>query len=463
MTSFHLPSSPLPHSFIALQSDHINSVLQNVESESFCLGSIAVVGDTREPRPAILQEQAIGYYTNFFKGCGVGFQSLLSLMGYYEDEDVKANLVSETLDVDAADEEDQTSIQIVGLGLGRTGTTSLAMALEILGYTVIHDDEQPELTDVWDFWEDEDIDIDEVHEILGLRGYNATFKTANYGWVAKQEDVKAILTVRDNADKYVDSWMAAAPFIDILKSAPYKWMPTVEVLLPSLELEYMNETTGGNPELYLDRDSLKENYNAYNSRVQEAIPEERLLTFNLKEGWKPLCEFLDVPVPEGIPFPHVHTRAKLDGEMFFLRMIIWIWPLVLMIPLHVALSLLGRANLYKWALEEANNDGAAATCVVPAPSVDSGEETAAASNTKKKEVTKDEKEFNEPRPSPVRYYRNVLRKKMKSSTSPVKASIRGNKEKAEENPMKSVEDAAPEEREIIEVKTLDHSDDARDS
>ena len=268
----------------------------------------------------------------------MGVQTLLSLLGHYEDEDVKANLASKTLNVDEAEEEDQTSIQVAGLGLGRTGSTSLAIALEILGFTVIHDDEQPEITDIFEFWEEEVIDMDEVNEILGLRGYNATFKTADYEWLAKQEDVKAILTVRDNADKYVDSWMVAAPFIDILRSAPFKWMPTVEVLLPSFEYEFQGETTGGKPELYMDRDALKETYNAYNSRVQQAIPEERLLTFNVKQGWKPLCEFLDVPIPEGIPFPHVHTRAKLEGEMFFLRMITWIWPLVLMIPLHLAIS-----------------------------------------------------------------------------------------------------------------------------
>ena len=107
-------------------------------------------------------------------------------------------------------------------------------------YLVALDDEQPELTDVYDFWEEEEIDIDEVHEILGLRGYNATFKTADYEWVAKKEDVKAILTVRDNADNYVDSWMVAAPFIDILRSAPFKWFPTVEALLPSFESEFQN-------------------------------------------------------------------------------------------------------------------------------------------------------------------------------------------------------------------------------
>ena len=271
----------------------------------------------------------------------MGFQTLLALLGFYEDEEVKSNLNSKTLDINEEDEENQTTIQIVGLGLGRTGTTSVTMALEMLGYTVVHDDEQAELTDLYDFWEEEIIDIDEFHRILGLRGYNATFKTANYRWVARNENVKAILTVRDNADKYVDSWMAAAPFVDLMKVAPYKWMPTVETLLPSLEDEYMDEPTGGKPDQFLNRDSLKRNYDRYISRVQKAIPEERLLTFNVKQGWGPLCEYLDVPVPEGIPFPHVHTRAKLEGEMFFLRMITWIWPMALLIPLIGGLRLCG--------------------------------------------------------------------------------------------------------------------------
>ena len=140
-------------------------------------------------------------------------------------------------------------------------------------------------------------------------------------------------------------------------------------------------------------------------------------------------------------------------------------------------ALTQKVLLYKQALEEAganNHDAAAvAAATLPAPSVDSCEETVAASNTQTKEVTKAEKESNEPRSSPVRYDRNVLRKKMKSATSPVKASIRANEEKAEENPMKSVEDAknpmksvedaSPEEREIIEIETTDHIDDTRDS
>jgi hypothetical protein len=43
--------------------------------------------------------------------------------------------------------------------------------------------------------------------------------------------------------------------------------------------------------------------------VQETIGLDRLLVFDVKEGWQPLCAFLGVPVPEDEPFPHVNDTA----------------------------------------------------------------------------------------------------------------------------------------------------------
>jgi len=293
------------------------------------LSALSFAAQSSDARPSILDEQNLGYYQGFIKGSYVGFESLLALAGFYEDEDVKDNLNSneESFEVHAEEKESQTHIKIAGLGLGRTGTTSLVMALEILGYVVIHDDEQAEETDLYSAYEDELIDDDRFHEILGLRGYNATFKMAGHGWVAEHPEVKGILTVRDDPDKYVDSWLVAAPFIDIMEQKPFKWMRTVEELMPELRWEYRHTTTGGDVENYLDRDVLRQKYIEYNKEVQDSIPSERLLTFNVKQGWGPLCEFLGHPIPQGIHFPHVHTRSKLEGEMFFLRMVTWVWKL----------------------------------------------------------------------------------------------------------------------------------------
>ena len=285
----------------------------------------------------------------------MGILDVLAFMGYYEDDDVSTSLATESLNVNEEEkEEDRTTIQIVGLGLGRTGTTSLAMALEILGYAVVHDDEQVELTDLYSAMERDEIDIDEFHNILGLRGYNATFKTADYEWVEEHPEVKAILTVRDTPDKYVDSWLAAAPFIDIIQKRPYCWMGTVQEIFPSLINEYKIETTGGNPEDFLNRATLRESYIDYIEEVQDEVPEERLLTFNVKQGWEPLCKFLNKPVPEGIPFPHVHTRAKLDGEMRLLELVTFIWPLAFLVPMLVLASILKR-NVDKKRHSSINN------------------------------------------------------------------------------------------------------------
>jgi hypothetical protein len=47
----------------------------------------------------------------------------------------------------------------------------------------------------------------------------------------------------------------------------------------------------------------------HNREVQAAVQADRLLVFDVKQGWEPLCAFLGVPVPEGEPFPHVNDSA----------------------------------------------------------------------------------------------------------------------------------------------------------
>ena len=300
-------------------------------------------------RPTILQEQNVNYYTSFLRGTYVGFQTLLSLMGYYESEEVKESLMGELV-IDEETEENQTFIQIVGLGLGRTGTTSLVIALEMLGYVPIHDDEQTEITDLYQALEKKQISLDEFHEILGLRGYNATFKTASYEWVAEHPEVKAILTIRDSPDQYVNSWLQAASFVDIIECIPFRWMPTVHVLKESFDEEFKLEPVGyelEDEDDYLDPETLKEVYEEYIEEVMDAIPSERLLVFNVKQGWEPLCKFLEIE--EGkCPkenFPHVHTRAKLQGEMFFLKLITYVWPLAIILPMMIVRKL---ANKYSY-------------------------------------------------------------------------------------------------------------------
>ena len=263
-------------------------------------------------RPTDLQEASSSVWTRLWSGGWAGIDIFLALAGYYDNFADVSNERNEA-----------TSMQVAVVGLGRTGTTSLALALEILGYKVIHDDEHFRLQDLYDEEDEGEITWDEFHEQAGRRGFNATFKSG-YEWAKNHPEVKTILTVRDNPDKYVDSWLAAVEFIDTLKRPPYCWMPASEILMESFEDEYLNEPTGGLPDKYLDRDTLRKGYSDYCDKVKEGIPANRLLEFNVKQGWGPLCQFLNASVPEGILFPHVHDRTRLKGETYALRLLTFI-------------------------------------------------------------------------------------------------------------------------------------------
>ena len=45
--------------------------------------------------------------------------------------------------------------------------------------------------------------------------------------------------------------------------------------------------------------------------VKSVVPAEDLLVWNLKEGWDPLCSFLDKPIPEG-PIPHENRTGDIE-------------------------------------------------------------------------------------------------------------------------------------------------------
>jgi len=54
-------------------------------------------------------------------------------------------------------------------------------------------------------------------------------------------------------------------------------------------------------------------YERHNEEVKRVIPAERLLVFEAKDGWKPLCDFLGVPVPEQ-PYPRNNTSEEFKAR-----------------------------------------------------------------------------------------------------------------------------------------------------
>ena len=63
-----------------------------------------------------------------------------------------------------------------------------------------------------------------------------------------------------------------------------------------------------------DRGFMTAAFERHNAAVRSAVPAERLLVYEVGEGWPPLCKFLSLPVP-GTPFPRVTSREEMQRMM----------------------------------------------------------------------------------------------------------------------------------------------------
>ena len=82
-----------------------------------------------------------------------------------------------------------------------------------------------------------------------------------------------------------------------------------------------------------DRESTIQVFNDHVEEVKRVIPEEKLLMHSPKDGWEPLCAFLDVPVPEE-PYPWVNDSKVFARRLLFIKFLNWL-------PLIILFSVLG--------------------------------------------------------------------------------------------------------------------------
>jgi hypothetical protein len=206
--------------------------------------------------------------------------------------------------------------KVIGAGLGRTGTLSLKVALEELGfsrcYHMIEVFKHPEHLPVWDAAaRGEPTDW----EIL-FKGYQATVDWPGCNFFEEYArlypEAKVILTVRD-----AERWYASATqTIYYVTSAFPGWM---RLVLPRMRrfsrMAHLLIWDGMFQGRFEDKPFALEIYHGHNAHVRRVIPPERLLVFDVHEGWKPLCEFLEVPIPEGKPFPRLNDAEEFRSRI----------------------------------------------------------------------------------------------------------------------------------------------------
>jgi Sulfotransferase domain len=202
-------------------------------------------------------------------------------------------------------------LEIIGPGFGRTGTNSLKLALEQLGFGPCHHmfevRDHPEQLANWEAAaRGERVDWDDV-----FRGYRSQvdWPGARYWRELAQhyQKAKVILLVRD-PDSWFDSVQATiVPFVAARGTHP---SPHVNALA---EMGHQTVSVQVFGDRLSDRDHAIRIFRRHIAEVQSEIPSDRLLTFDLRSGWKPLCEFLEVDAPD-VPFPNTNSSKAFVEE-----------------------------------------------------------------------------------------------------------------------------------------------------
>jgi len=192
-------------------------------------------------------------------------------------------------------------MKAIGAGVGRTGTVSLKIALErLLGGRCYHTTELQRHAEHVPLWlaavRGEPTDWNSF-----LHPYTATTDWPGAAfWRSLHEAYPralVVLSLRESADKWFESVDAT---INRLMQMP----PSADAAeWHAMMLELFRATFTPMP---FEHDAAVAAYEAHNAAVRAGVPRDRLLEWQVTDGWEPLCERLGVPVP-GDPFPHANS------------------------------------------------------------------------------------------------------------------------------------------------------------
>jgi hypothetical protein len=190
-------------------------------------------------------------------------------------------------------------LRVVGAGLGRTGTTSLKLALEhLLGGRCFH---MSEIThESASAWADAYAgDLPDWHGVFDAYIACTDWPAAPF-WPeisAAYPDALILLSIRDP-----DEWWRSASSTIFERIGVI--LAQVNPIHPYAEMD--RRMLGRLTADWRDEESAKAAFVAYNDWVRATAPTDRLLEWRVGDGWEPLCERLELAVPQ-LPFPETNS------------------------------------------------------------------------------------------------------------------------------------------------------------
>lgn len=215
-------------------------------------------------------------------------------------------------------------LKVIGAGGPRTGTASLKTAFETLGFGECQHMEslfnRPQLVDYWvEFFETGTTDFDKLFD-----GFQSTSDFPGYlrlePLYEKYPDAKFVLTLRDPEEWYESAIRTVHAFTPQTFGQKLKLLPkkikskrfrSIAKTLRLVEVYLWKRHYQGQ---FLDKQKAIDIYLETNEKTRALIPKDQLLEYRISDGWEPLCEFLDVPVPDQ-PFPHRNARNQFIAQL----------------------------------------------------------------------------------------------------------------------------------------------------
>lgn len=202
------------------------------------------------------------------------------------------------------------ALKVVGAGFGRTGTLSLKIALERLGfgpcYHMMEVFSRPDHAAMWHriaFGDPIDWEL-----IFG--DFCATVDWPGARWwreiAGYYPQAKVLLSVREPEAWYksVRDTIYQMMKMPLNDGAPENLRLQSEMARQAILAETFDNR-------FEDEAYAIEVFERHNQEVRRAVDPARLLVFDVREGWAPLSRFLEVPVPDE-PFPRLNDSATMQ-------------------------------------------------------------------------------------------------------------------------------------------------------
>ena len=135
-------------------------------------------------------------------------------------------------------------------------------------------------------------------------------------------DCKFILTTRENSEIWFRSWQSLTKSITRSMHLGGYFFHTLRLYSRYLRWAYavVNNDTSYLTSFFPKEENIKENaiatYEEHNRRVREVIPPDQLLEYSVKEGWDPLCKFLEIEECPVTPFPKSNSGGQLRAQSY---------------------------------------------------------------------------------------------------------------------------------------------------